>query len=70
MKTLRLIFLILFQKLKDIMSSQDTKDTLILTIMCLKLENALIKQVCLIAMEFQEFFQLEPSLKVRPNIQI
>ena len=70
MKTLRLIFLILFQKLKDIMSSQDTKDTLILTIMCLKLENALNKQVYLMAMEFQEFFQLEQSLKVRPNIQI
>ena len=48
------------------MSSQDTKDILVLTIMCLKFENALNKQVFQIAMEFQEFLQLEQSLKVCP----
>jgi len=51
------------KKFKDILSSYDTKDTLVLATMCLKLENALNKQVYLIAMEFQEFFQLEQSLK-------
>ena len=46
------------------MSSQDTKDIMVLTIMCLKLENALNKKVYMIALEFQEFLQLEQSLKV------
>ena len=52
------------------MSSQDTEDILVLTIMFLKLENAMNKHVYLIAMEFQEFFQLEHSLKVCPIFMI
>ena len=67
---IRLIVFILLQKIKGSMSSQDTKDIMVLTIMCLKLENALNKKVYMIALEFQKFLQLEQSLKVCPIFHI
>ena len=64
MKKHPVVILFSFQKIKAISLRLDSDNELLRANTYLQIENILIKPLYLIAMEFEEFSQLDHSLKV------